>query len=153
MTSKQILKHFEDEADYERQVDILARTLYGEARGEPPEGAEAVASVIMNRVLRGRRRRNGYWWGETVEEVCQKPWQFSCWNEDDPNRDKIEKVGPGNPIFDRCLWVARRAVDRKLKDRTFGATHYHAMGIDPHWAFGREACALIGHHLFYNDVE
>ena len=30
-------------------LDILARTLYGEARGEGTEGMEAVANVIMNR--------------------------------------------------------------------------------------------------------
>ena len=29
--------------------DILARTLYGEARGEGIDGIEAVACVIMNR--------------------------------------------------------------------------------------------------------
>lgn len=60
-------------------IDILARTIYGEARGEPWEGKIAVAWVVRNRAERGG------WWGDTIREVCLKPWQFSCWNETDPN--------------------------------------------------------------------
>ena len=36
-------------------AEILARTLYGEARGEDLAGIEAVASVILNRVAFARR--------------------------------------------------------------------------------------------------
>lgn len=35
-------------------ADVLARTLYGEARGESVRGKEAVAAVVMNRVRRAR---------------------------------------------------------------------------------------------------
>lgn len=35
-------------------VDILARTIYGEARSEGQEGMEAVACVVMNRYRAGR---------------------------------------------------------------------------------------------------
>ena len=34
-----------------------------------------------------------------------------------------------------------------------GTTHYHATSITPPWAVGREPSAIIGNHLFYNDVE
>ena len=34
----------------EKETDILARTIYGEARGESISGMEAVASVVLNRV-------------------------------------------------------------------------------------------------------
>ncbi|GAB6052896.1 hypothetical protein JCM17960_17160 [Magnetospira thiophila] len=137
----------------ERQVDILARTLYGEARGEPFSGLEAVACVVMNRVRRGQKRRNGYWWGTTVEEVCLKPWQFSCWNDNDPNRKLLERVKASDPVFGRCLSVARRALNRQLPDPTDGATHYHTRGVVPDWSFGKQPCVMIGHHLFYNNVE
>ena len=33
----------------EHDIDILARTIYGEARGEKTAGKKAVACVIMNR--------------------------------------------------------------------------------------------------------
>ena len=133
-------------------VDVLARTLYGEARGESVRGKEAVAAVIMNRVQRARDR-GGYWWGDTVESVCQRAFQFSCWNEGDPNRAKLLAATPRIKTFASCLRIARRAVAGRLKDPVRGATHYHSAAIRPRWAKGRTACTAIGNHLFYNTVE
>ncbi len=133
-------------------IETLARTIYGEARGELVRGQEAVAAVIMNRV--GRAEERGvYWWGNTVIEVCRRPWQFSCWNENDPNRAKVESVGLDNRAFAPCLRIARRAANKVLKDPTGGATHYHVKGVRPPWAIGRKPSAEIGNHLFYNNVE
>jgi len=144
------------ESDLQRQrkrdVDVLARTIYGEARGESVRGKEAVACVIMNRVKRAKDR-GGYWWGDSVEKVCLRPWQFSCWNANDPNRAKLEQVEPGHRVFDTCLRIARRAVSGCLNDTTRGATHYHTEHVNPPWSRGRPACAEIGRHLFYNDIE
>lgn len=92
-----------------REVEVLARTIYGEARGETVRGKEAVACVVLNRVQRAKDR-SGYWWGDSIESVCFKPWQFSCWNENDPNHQKILSVEPGHKVFDTCLRIARRAV-------------------------------------------
>jgi len=134
------------------QADILARTLYGEARGETVRGKEAVAAVILNRVGRAREKR-GYWWGNSIETVCRKPWQFSCWNAADPNREKVMGVAPSNKVFASCLRIARRAINGGLEDPTRGATHYHAKSANPAWARGRPPSAEIGNHLFYNNVE
>lgn len=133
-------------------IDTLARTLYGEARGESVRGREAVAAVVVNRV-RHARARGGYWWGTTVEEVCRKPYQFSCWNESDPNRAVIAAADGDDPMFACCLRIARRAIAGSLRDPTEGATHYHAVGADPLWAVGRTPCARIGRHVFFKDVE
>jgi len=65
------------------EVDVLARTLYGEARGEGLLGLEAIANVIMNRLKISRKKTNGYWWGNSIVGICRKPYQFSCWNKDD----------------------------------------------------------------------
>src|SRR5688500_4029200 len=61
-------------------LDTLARTLWGEARGEGRNGMQAVANVIMNR-YKLARSNSGYarQWGRTVAEVCRKKYQFSCW--------------------------------------------------------------------------
>ena len=133
-------------------IEVLARTLYGEARGELVRGKEAVAAVVMNRVRRAKER-GGYWWGSSAEEVCLRPWQFSCWNESDPNRARIEAVGKDNRNFQSCLRIARRALAGTLKDPTGGATHYHAKGMTPPWARDRKPSAEIGHHRFYNTIE
>ena len=136
----------------QREIDVLARTIYGEARGELVRGKEAVAAVIMNRVRRSEDRQ-GYWWGDSVMAVCTKPWQFSCWNEGYPNRQKIRAVGPNNRNFKSCLRIARRALEGRLDDPTHGATHYHTRMIAPPWSRKRMPSAEIGEHVFYNDVE
>ncbi len=132
-------------------IDTLARTLYGEARGEKVRGMEAVASVIINRVEKAMQR-GGYWWGGDVEKVCLRPWQFSCWNVNDPNREKILTIDSTNKIFATCLRIARRAVFGCLKDPTEGATHYHRSGLMPAWARHQIPCAEVGHHVFYKDI-
>ncbi len=141
------------DAGIDPATDSLARTIYGEARGETTQGKEAVAAVVMNRVRRAQETGGRYWWGATVEEVCRRPWQFSCWNADDPNRKKLEAVTPANKAFQACLRIAGQAIAGKLKDPTGGATHYHAWTIRPTWAKAKTPSAEIGGHLFYNDVE
>jgi len=136
-----------------QDVEILARTLYGEARGENISGKEAVANVILNRVAKARTRGGRYWWGASVRDVCLKKWQFSCWNTDDPNREKLLRVTSNNRTYQSCLRIARRAIAGTLKDPTSGATHYHTNCVFPPWARGRMYACEIGNHQFYNDVE
>ena len=138
---------------WRRSVDVLARTIYGEARGELVRGKEAVACVIINRVRRARDRGGRYWWGHDVESVCLKPWQFSCWNQNDPNRAKIQAVDETNRNFQSCLRIARRAIAGSIKDPTMGATHYHARSVSPPWARGKQPSAKIGYHVFYNAID
>lgn len=132
-------------------VDTLARTLWGEARGEPVRGIEAVAAVVVNRVRRAVAE-GGCWWGGSVIDVCRKPWQFACWNPSDPNRAKLMAVGPSDPVFATCLRVARRAMAGVLPDPTGGATHYHRVGAHPAWAAGCVPSAEIGNGVFFNTV-
>lgn len=132
----------------EQDIDILARTIWGEARGEGTAGMHAVAAVILNRVEISRKYKN-FWWGRNVTEICRKPYQFSCWNRSDPNLQKLEKVDDRDIHFVTALRMARRALNGLLADPTMGATHYHAVGIMPGWAVNEKPCAVIGHHIFY----
>jgi len=128
-------------------IDILARTMYGEARGEGTAGLQGVANVVMNRVAKPR------WWGKDVIGVCLKPFQFSCWNKDDPNLNIIQNVERDNLIFNKAYEMATEAVQGALPDITDGATSYFAKGTPvPKWALGRRSCCEIGHHLFYKDA-
>ena len=130
----------------EKEIDTLARTIYGEARGESLSGRVAIANVILNRIKRKS------WFGKTVKEVCLKPWQFSCWNSNDPNRNKIKEVTAFDKTFKECLTVAELAVLGLLSDNTRGACHYHNNTVSPDWARNEPTCAIIGSHLFYNGV-
>lgn len=134
----------------EHAIDVLARTLWGEARNEGTQGMEAVACVVLNRVLVAQKSRGGhYWWGDDVVGVCLKPFQFSCWNANDPNRPKLIAVTDKNIHFATALRIARRAVHGVLADITGGATHYHTKDILPRWAEGEVPVCTIGHHIFY----
>jgi N-acetylmuramoyl-L-alanine amidase len=132
----------------ESDVDTLARTIWGEARGEPVSGMEAVASVVLNRLRRNRPRR----FGRTVADVCTMPAQFSCWNEGDPNRAKLLRVDERDEKFREYLRIARAAVAGTLADSTGGADHYHVAGIEVGWAARRRPCCTVGKHLFFNDI-
>lgn len=130
------------------ELDTLARTCWGEARGEGHEGMVAVAHVILNRVARGG------WWGNTIEYVCRKPWQFSCWNTNDPNSAYLrgEKLIP-RIEYEKALAAATQAMQDKV-DPTGGATHYYAKSIKaPAWTVGAQATTRIGSHLFYKGVK
>ena len=129
------------------EINVLARTIWGEARGEGYAGMQAVANVIMNRVKRGG------WYGLTVTEVCKKPYQFSCWNVNDPNYAKIKNVTTDNNQFLQALEIARQAVAGTLPDITSGATEYHAISIKPNWNYAKlEEVGVIGNHKFYRSI-
>lgn len=130
-------------AQPDADVDVVARTLWGEARGEGGEGMQAVANVIMNRVARPG------WWGRTPREVCQKKWQFSCWNATDPNLHKLLAVDARDPQFALALDIAAQAVAGALPDITNGATNYKVRGWPAAWAASMTKVARIGNHDFY----
>lgn len=73
------------EVSIAQDVSVLAQTMWGEARNHGAEGMLAVGSVIKNRADSDR----GLTFGNGIRGVALKRKQFSCWNESDPNRDKI----------------------------------------------------------------
>lgn len=118
-------------------LEILTLTIYGEARGEPIEGQIAVACVIRNRV---NKRNKSYF------EICTQPKQFSCWNEDDPNRAVLveiaEKWTMNSPVDNihlrQCQWIASGIVNNSILDNTNKSLNYltHSLfvGNRPSWA-------------------
>ena len=136
----------------ELEIDVLARTLWGEARGEGAVGMKAVACVILNRV-KIAQARGSYWWGNNIIQVAQKPYQFSCWNRSDPNFRKLQAVDDGDLVFATALRIARRAAAGTLSDITDGSTHYHAAGITPYWTKNEKPVMTLGRHIFFRLVE
>lgn len=130
----------------EEHIDTLARTLYGEAKANDVTDATAIACVVMNRVELPN-------WPNDVESVCLQPYQFSCWNANDPNRTRIFKATRENHWFSRCLDLAADAVDGKLNDPTTRSTHYHTPAVKPAWSRKRKPVYKTYGHLFYNDID
>ena len=136
----------------ERDREVLARTLWGEARGESLAGQIAVAWTIRNRVNDGREKS---WWGEGYAGVCQAKYQFSCWNPSDPNFAYLSGAKPiPTGEFARALKAADQVMSGAEPDPTGGATHYYAttMPKAPAWAAKASQTLQLGHHIFFKDV-
>ena len=142
-------------------IQVLACTLYGEARSEPTEGILAVACVIRNRVkadIGGDTKPD--WWGEGYRGVCLKKWQFSCWLPEGGagNHQKlanlVEDLKQGKATdnrFKECAWIATGIVNEWGRDITNGADHYHVAGMTPRpaWAQAHLPIKQVAKHVFY----
>ncbi|MGA7673526.1 MAG: cell wall hydrolase [Rhizomicrobium sp.] len=144
-------------------IDVLARTVFGEARGESFEGQCAVAQVIVNRAeiaqayvaLHGHahpRFGNG-----TIRSACQSAFkgihQFSCWNDGDPTKARMLAATDADPTFVTAKTVARLVTNGNETNRVDGCTHYFNPAVaSPPWAAGKKPFATIGHHQFFNTV-
>lgn len=131
---------------------VVALTGYGEARGESLDGLVAVLQVIRNRVRDLR-------WPSTWSGVCLQPYQFSCWNDGDPNRVILEGLAAGIRLghalpaaLREAMYVTDGVLAEQFRDLARGACHYHAIGVRPSWATKGELVATIGRHRFYRGV-
>ncbi len=126
-------------------VELIARTVFGEARGETHQGKVAVAWVIKNRV------DNPSWWGTTVQEVCLNPFQFSCWNRRDPNHDTTLATPLDDERLAEIVQLCDGVSAGRIKDPTNGADSYCETPLRHQlaWAKHRSPTAVIGHHTFY----
>lgn len=131
-------------------VEILARTIYGEARGEYSGRVGIAALIAVGNVVMNRLNAR-CWYGSTIQEICQKPMQFSCWNRDDPNRSILMQESIDDPILTICREVATNVSRNQWPDMTKGSNHYHAstMSVYPQWAQNTKPKVHIGNHIFY----
>ncbi len=139
-------------------TQVLAITLLGEARGEDILGRQMVAASVMNRVAHAQvhQARIGapFWWGADLRSVVLKPWQYSCWNESDPNRAKLPSL-TSHPLWSEAMAIADTAVAGRLIDRTQGADSYlnpDIVKLPPKWAVPSRMTAQHLHHQFYRTV-
>lgn len=129
-------------------LDTLARTLYGEARGEPELGQIAVAWVVRNRAEHPDRAA-ARWGAPSIAGVCQRRFQFTCWNESDPNRARLLALDKNSALYLRLYDVASRVLLSEVPDPTNSATFYRVIGWPASWANGRKPVATIGRHEFF----
>lgn len=129
-----------------KDVDVLARTIFGEARGETVSGMEAVASVVMNRLAFPAAA--GVTGGEIrLSTFVKVPDSFPVGIATTPIINHSFGCGKRHR-FAVCKRIAQRAVSGMLGDNTNGATHYHTRNVRPRWSVGKIPCAEIGAHFF-----
>jgi len=111
-------------------MDLLARAVYSEARGETYEGQVAIAAVVINRVLSPL-------FPNTIRGVVYQPWQFTAVHDGQfwlqPNQ--------------RAYQAAEAALDGW--DPTGGALfYYNPRTATSSWVFYRKVIVQIGEHVF-----
>ena len=135
------------EWDNVNDITLFALCLWGEARGEPIESKVACGNVIWNRHTL---------WGKPLRDVILRPKQFSCFNEGDPNLNKIRSIRDNEDLNDKayweCYWVAYGIMYNYLSDNTKGATHYHTIACDPTWDDHMIKTATYGKTEFFREA-
>lgn len=113
-----------------QDLDCLARTVHGEARGESFEGQVAVAAVVLNRVDSGK-------FGTTIPDVVFQRNAFTA------VRDGQYYLQPNNTSYE----AARAALNGW--DPTDGAVYYwNPVTATSRWVRTRTIIKTIGHHVF-----
>ena len=111
-------------------LDLLARLISAEARGEPYEGQVAVGAVVLNRVDHPS-------FPNSVAEVIYQPGAFSCL--DDGQFDE--------PVAESAYRAAQDAMNGW--DPTYGAIYYfNPVTATSKWIWSRPLIVNIGKHRF-----
>lgn len=131
-------------------ANIIARTLYAEARNDGEVGMKAVASVIYNRAD-GKK--------ELFTNACLKPKQFSCWNkftaeEADPKNFKIKIPSSVNgnkkneTLWKTAMQIAADMLVDSFKPTTKANAYFNPKTANPKWASDLLNSKMIGSHKF-----
>lgn len=147
-------------------VLTMAKTIYGEARGSTHLDRVAVGFVIVNRMKAAQaykktqgKAKHPLFGAGTIQSACLMPWQFSCWNQNDPNYSILtslkwdEKLEKGD--FRKCLLAALWVIEGISSDPTGGCLHYHhkAMDFPKSWGAKCKPDERIGAHFYYKHIE
>jgi spore germination cell wall hydrolase CwlJ-like protein len=122
-------------------ITCLARTIYWEARNAGVADMEAIANVVMNRL--GHEGFPSTICGIVKQGQEQHACQFSWWCDGRPDSAQEEKA------YAVAKEIARKALNRELKDPTRGALYFHGRGSRPAWSRKYIRTATIGRHVFY----
>lgn len=128
----------------EYDIDILSRTIWGEAEGEIWMGKVGVAWTVRNRFS----KRPLY--GTSISSICLKSNQFSCWSN--AFRSKVmASLTLDDVVFQECTLAAIAVLHGRISDPTDGATHFLNLAVlkrPPSWFDTKMITKKIGRHTF-----
>lgn len=122
----------QQEKAIDRDLQLLARAVNGEARGEPYEGQVAVAAVILNRV-----RHPSF--PTTIAGVIYQPGAFTAVADGQINI----AIAESSTVYKAC----QDAINGW--DPTGGAIYYYNPATTTNkWIWSRKVVKVIGKHRF-----
>lgn len=114
----------------ESDIQLLAKIISAESRGEPYQGQVAVGAVIMNRIAHPS-------FPNTLSGVIYQEGAFSC----------LYDGGVNAAVADSAYQAAREAINGS--DPTGGAIYYYNPAKTTNkWIWSRQVVAVIGAHNF-----
>jgi N-acetylmuramoyl-L-alanine amidase len=123
------------EARRQATVAALAAAIAEAGRGEPVRVLEALAAVVINRLLAARARRAPAMWGVDLAAVLRAPGLFPEASSAEPDAMRAAAARR----------IAARAAAGSLPDPTGGALWWHRAGTPaPEGTEGGEALRLGG---------
>ncbi len=125
-----------------RAVQCLTQAVYYEAGGQPREGQEAVAQVVLNRMRHPHFPKSvcGVVY-EGAERTTGCQFTFTC--------DGSLGRAPESRAWDAAERVAVDALAGHVARGVGAATHYHAVWMTPYWSPTLVQVRRIGGHVFY----
>ena len=126
------------------QLCCLATAIFFEARGEPIQGQELVANVILNRV-----EHSSY--PDTVCGVVNQRKQFS-YTHDGMSDNPLDY----NDYPDEIAWELSKEIAKETLDNGVFNPYilmYHTIHVDPYWASSYELSGVVGEHIFYREKD
>jgi spore germination cell wall hydrolase CwlJ-like protein len=137
-------------AEYNRQVECLAKNIYYESGSEKYEGKLAVAQVTLNRVNSGKFPSDicSVVYQKTTDQnlrtVCQFSW--TCMVKEMVSKDKY--------MWEESVNIAKRALTEPFVHDTIAqsnALYFHAVYVKPNWS-QTKVVKQIGNHIFYSKI-
>lgn len=114
----------------QNSLDLLARVISAEARGEPYSGQVAVGAVILNRVEHPS-------FPNSISGVVYQPGAFTCMSDGQFNQ----------PVADSAYRAAQEALNGS--DPSGGAIYYfNPATATSAWIWSRPLLTIIGKHRF-----
>ncbi len=137
-------------------VEVLALTIWAEARGESHEGQLAVGYVILNRAKL---------WKQSIKSVCFAKNQFSCYNSNDKQYPRLLEIAKDfsqalsvNQSLIKCYDVAYIIISSPSESTIGDALYYRVLNYPNRWFDSSikegklKKVATVGAHEFFEEV-
>jgi hypothetical protein len=131
----------------QRDLDLITRTVIGEAGQEPDLGKAAVAAVVLNRMKQNN--------ASDAASIVLAPKQFTTWSD---RPGELAAISPRSQAYQSAYNIVKNVAGGNIPDPTSGALNY--ANVDAvkkagnttamKWIDGMTNVSQIGNHTFGN---
>lgn len=120
----------------------LAVAVFFEARGEPIDGKELVANVVINRVEHPK-------YPDTICGVVNQRKQFSFTHDGMSDNPLVYNTYHDTLAWEESVDIAKYVLDNGVVNEYI--IMYHNTSVDPYWTDSYSFSGQVGNHIFYQE--